>query len=365
MNATAKADTLLAALTQEPVDAEAQRIAATLDTFYTRPGYMIRRAHQISNASFVEDLGSLGITPTQMSSLVVVCDCPGIDQITLARRIGVDRTTASMVVNGLAQHGFLRCERSARDARRNEVTATRAGMACTQLARDFAMTNKGKLLHAFTPQDEATLQSLLKRLIDTVPASPPEWIRPDGTVQFGTEDAFAEDFPGHFGLYTAFGFLLRRAHQTLEAAFIDCCQPVNLTPRRYGVLRVVEVAEPLEQIALARWLALDGSTAASVVTELVRRGHLDRTPHPSDRRRRLLQLTDEGRTLVETALPLAREASLRALAVLGDDAAEFGRLMQLFLVSNDSLSRVASERAVTQRAAQFLQDGLAPSADPR
>ena len=365
MNATAKADSLLAALTQEPIDAEQQRIAEKLDRFFTRPGYMIRRAQQISNASFVEDLGALGITPTQMSSLAVVCDCPGIDQITLARRIGVDRTTASMVINGLAQHGFLRCERSSRDARRNEVTATRAGMACTQLARDYAMTNKVKLLHAFTPQDEATLVSLLKRLIDRVTASPPEWVRPDGTTAFGSEDAFAHAFPGHYGLYTAFGFLLRRAHQTLESAFIECCQPVNLTPRRYGVLRVVEVAEPLEQIALARWLALDGSTAASVVTELVRRGHLDRTPHPADRRRRLLHLTAEGRRLIEAALPLARDASLRALDVLGEDAAEFSRLMQLFLVSNDALSRVASERAVTQRAAQFLQDGVAPSAEPR
>jgi len=340
--------------TPDEVDPRDLALAAELDTFFTRPGFLIRRANQISNGSFAEDLGSLGLTPSQMSSLAVITDAPGIDQITLARRIGVDRTTASMVVTGLSQHGFIHCERSPRDARRNEITATRAGMACMHLARDHAQMNGDKLLHAFSPGERERLHLLVRRLIDDVKASPPEWIRPDGSTRFDSEADLSAEFPGHAGLYSAFGFMLRRAHQTLEAAFVDCTQPLSLTPRRYGVLRLVDKCQPLEQIALARWLSLDGSTTASVVTEMARRGYLSRKPSPTDRRRRLLELTDKGRETLHAAMPMAREASLRALDVLGGDAAEFTRLLQRFIVSNEALSRVASQRAVILRAAQMI-----------
>ncbi len=340
----------------EDVDPRDLVLAGELDSFFTRPGFLIRRANQISNGSFAEDLGSIGLTPTQMSSLAVIVDSPGIDQITLARRIGVDRTTASMVVTGLTQHGFIHCERSARDARRNEISATRAGTACMHLARDHAQRNSEKLLHAFSPDEIARLQLLVRRLIDDVQASPPEWVRPDGTTRFGSEAALAETLPGHAGLYGAFGFMLRRAHQTLEAAFIDCTQALSLTPRRYGVLRIVAACQPLEQVSLARWLSLDGSTTASVVTEMARRNYLSRKPSSTDRRRRLLQLTDKGRDTLQQAIPMAREASERALTVLGADASEFTRLLQRFIVSNEALSRVASQRAVILRAAQALSE---------
>jgi len=337
------------------VAAEDLRTAIRLERFFSRPGFLVRRAHQISNASFADDLGALHLTPTQMSSLVVIVDAPGIDQITLARRIGVDRTTASMVVNGLSQHGFIHCERSARDARRNEITATRAGTACIHLARDHAVRNTQKLLHAFSVAEVDRLHELLRRLVNEVRASPPEWVRPDGSSRFSRDNSDLEEaFPGHAGLYGAFGFLLRRAHQTLEAAFVECAQALSLTPRRYGVMQITSQCEPLEQIALARWLALDGSTTASVVTELVNHGYLLRTPHPADRRRRLLELADKGRTTLARAQPMAEEASQRAMEVLGDDADEFVRLMRTFLVSNDALSRGQSQRAVTLRALQAL-----------
>ncbi|WP_370206309.1 MarR family winged helix-turn-helix transcriptional regulator [Pararhodobacter marinus] len=327
-------------------------LATKLDSFFTRPGFLIRRANQISNASFAEDLGSLGLTPTQMSSLAVIVDAPGIDQITLARRIGVDRTTISMVVNGLTQHGFIHRERSPLDARRNELNPTRAGTACMHLARDHARSNSDTLLKGFSPDEVTRLRGYVRRLVDEVQASPPEWIRPDGIGDAGAEPD--EGLRGHSELYQAFGFMLRRAHQTLEAAFVECAQSLSLTPRRYGVLRIVETCQPLEQISLARWLSLDGSTAASVVTELARRDYLSRKPSPTDRRRRLLQLTDLGRETYLAARPLAREASLRATRVLAGDADDFTRLMQRFIVQNESLSRVASQRAVIARAAQLM-----------
>ncbi len=193
---------------------------AELASFYDRPGFLVRRANQIAVSSFMEDLGEFGLTPTQMSSLAVISESPRIDQITLARRIGVDRTTISMVVNGLVEHGFINREQSRQDARKKEIDLTRAGRACTMLARDTALKNSNTLLSVFSPQETDRLTYFLRRIIDDVPAKAPEWVRPDGSTRFTPETGFEKDFPEHARLYNAFGFLMRRTHQTLESLFI-------------------------------------------------------------------------------------------------------------------------------------------------
>jgi MarR family 2-MHQ and catechol resistance regulon transcriptional repressor len=48
---------------------------------------------------------------------------------------------------------------------------------------------------------------------------------------------------------------------------------------------------------LAAYLYLDKSTASRVVDALERKGYVDRTPHPKDRRSLLLEATAAGRTL--------------------------------------------------------------------
>ncbi len=318
-----------------------------LASFYDRPGFLVRRANQIAVSSFMEDLGEIGLTPTQMSSMAVISETPQIDQITLARRIGVDRTTISMVVNGLVEHGFVRREQSRQDARKKEIALTRAGRACSVLARQNAMRNSDRLLGFFSTEEREQFFSILRRLIDEVPSKAPDWVRPDGTTKFGDDSSFADEFPEQARLYSVFGFLLRRTHQTLESAFIETTKPVKLTPRRYGAMRIINTAEPVEQISVARWLALDGSTTATLVTDLVRKGVVAREPHPTDRRRRLLSLTDAGKELLAKGHPLADAASEKALRVLGDDTETFRTLIRRFIVENDEFSRVPLQRTVT------------------
>lgn len=338
-------DDLLQTLTD--VDDKDLALLDELANFYDRPGFLIRRANQIAVSTFMEDLGELGLTPTQMSSLAVISETPEIDQITLARRIGVDRTTISMVVNGLVEHGFVRREQSRNDARKKQIELTRAGRACSVLARDNAIANGERLLKVFDPGEGEQLASFLRTLIDNVPGRAPEWVRPDGTTKFGTEADFSETFPEQAALYSAFGFLLRRTHQTLESVFIDTTRSLRLTPRRYGVLRIINAAQPVEQISVARWLALDGSTTATLVTELVKKGYVVRDPHPTDRRRRHLRLSAEGKALIAKGHPLAVEASEKALNVLEEDAETFRNLIRRFIVENDEFSRVPLERVVT------------------
>jgi DNA-binding MarR family transcriptional regulator len=55
-----------------------------------RPGFLIRRLHQIHLALFAEECGRFGVTPVQFSLLSVVASRPGLDQSALALEVGVE-----------------------------------------------------------------------------------------------------------------------------------------------------------------------------------------------------------------------------------------------------------------------------------
>src|SRR5437762_2411269 len=77
-----------------------------LDELYRRPGFLIRRAQQIAVSLFLEESGALGITNTQYGILMVLKHRPGTDQISLAKLLGLDRSTTGMVVDKLVQTGL-------------------------------------------------------------------------------------------------------------------------------------------------------------------------------------------------------------------------------------------------------------------
>src|SRR5207302_7283079 len=83
---------------------------AALDELYQRPGFLIRRAQQIAVSLFLEETGELGITNTQYGILMVLKSRPGIDQISLAKLLGLDRSTTGMVLGKLEKAGLIgRC----------------------------------------------------------------------------------------------------------------------------------------------------------------------------------------------------------------------------------------------------------------
>lgn len=74
----------------------------------------------------------------------------------------------------------------------------------------------------------------------------------------------------------------------------------------YRVLRRVE-RTPMSQRELAERMGIDAPAASVLVSDLVRRGYVERVGDPGDARRKLVHLTAGGRGLLE---------SLRAAAVV-------------------------------------------------
>ncbi|TDC01683.1 MarR family transcriptional regulator, partial [Micromonospora fluostatini] len=65
---------------------------------------------------------------------------------------------------------------------------------------------------------------------------------------------------------------------------------------------LVASPEPLGPVELGNRLGIRSASATTLVDRLVQAGHVERTPHPGDRRRVALQVTDHAFTEVVEAL---------------------------------------------------------------
>jgi len=129
------------------------------------PGYLIRRAHQVSVALFNEAFGRFGITPTQALCLHAIRRRPGVDQMTVARLIEIDHATAAMVIAALARAGYVTRVVDPHDRRRRTLALTRKGVALTQRMGAFGDSG-AQLLTVFRPGKAQAFVALLTRFLE-------------------------------------------------------------------------------------------------------------------------------------------------------------------------------------------------------
>jgi DNA-binding MarR family transcriptional regulator len=143
----------------------------SLQELYARPGFLLRRGHQIAVGIFVQECAAIGLTPPQHGVLVVVGNTPGLDQAALARALGFDRATIGALVGGLESRGMLRREDSATDARRKRLALTASGHAMLSKAQDAVRRTSERLLSPLEPGEREEFVRLLARLTDTLNAA--------------------------------------------------------------------------------------------------------------------------------------------------------------------------------------------------
>lgn len=94
-----------------------------------RPGFLIRRLHQLHCSLFIAETREFNITPVQYSLLTALSEAGELDQNSLALEIGLERTSVAEVVLRLESRGLLERRRSESDARVKLVNLTRKGNA--------------------------------------------------------------------------------------------------------------------------------------------------------------------------------------------------------------------------------------------
>ncbi|HXP75689.1 MAG TPA: MarR family transcriptional regulator [Stellaceae bacterium] len=141
-------------------------LEGSLEDLYRRPGFMIRRAHQIAVAIFLEEARESRITTTQYGVLVILRRRPGIDQNTLGRLLGLDRSTAGLVVRKLAERELIARAMGAGDLRRRELRLTPAGVALLGRVSKDARRAQQRLLSPLPARERARFLDLLSRLTE-------------------------------------------------------------------------------------------------------------------------------------------------------------------------------------------------------
>lgn len=111
--------------------------------------------------------------------------------------------------------------------------------------------------------------------------------------------------------------LLHRALQLALDIYTVETGPVSLTQRQYAVLSAVSAQAGLTQTDLVRATGIDRSTLADMAARLIAKGYLVRERSASDARANAVNLTDEGRTVLEAARPRVEAADQRILEMLG------------------------------------------------
>ena len=143
----------------------------SLRELYRRPGFMIRRAHQIAVSVFLEETAELGVTSTQYGILHVLEQRPSIDQITVARLLGLDRSTTGMVLKTLVDAGLVCRVVETTDRRRRRLELSQAGRDLLRKLATPARHAVERLLAPLDPQERASFLSLLEKLTEAFNAT--------------------------------------------------------------------------------------------------------------------------------------------------------------------------------------------------
>ena len=97
---------------------------------------------------------------------------------------------------------------------------------------------------------------------------------------------------------------VQRAARALARRFDEALRPFELTNGQFSLLMSLNRPVPPAMAPVASLLAMDRTTLTAALKPLERRGLVTVSPDPSDRRSRILKLTDRGLNLLASALPV-------------------------------------------------------------
>ena len=94
---------------------------------------------------------------------------------------------------------------------------------------------------------------------------------------------------------------LQRAARVVSRRFDDALRPLNLTNGQFSLLISLNRPQPARIGSVAAILGMDRTTLTAMLKPLERRGLVDVMLDPEDRRRRVLTLTQPGKSLLAAA----------------------------------------------------------------
>ncbi|CAN7213873.1 MarR family winged helix-turn-helix transcriptional regulator [Neorhizobium sp. LjRoot104] len=117
---------------------------------------------------------------------------------------------------------------------------------------------------------------------------------------------------------------VQRAARALARRFDNAMKPIGLTNGQFSLMMSLNRPQPAPMGQVASLLAMDRTTLTAALKVLERRGLVETSTDPKDRRGRLLRLTNDGMAMLSAALPIWTRVHAEIDAELGEG--EPGRL---------------------------------------
>lgn len=140
-----------------------------------RPGFLIRRLHQIHVALFAEACAQFDVTPVQYSLMSALAARGRADQTTLAADVALDRTTATGALKRLEARGFVARTTDDDDRRARSCRLTPRGTETLDRMEPAARAAHRDTVASLGDDDRRLFLGLMAGLVDAhrdrVPAS--------------------------------------------------------------------------------------------------------------------------------------------------------------------------------------------------
>jgi DNA-binding MarR family transcriptional regulator len=133
--------------------------------FQHAPGHLIRRAHQLAVAIFMEETGAHDVTPVQFAILNALMQDPGEDQVTLAGKVAFDAATFGSVIGRLESKGWVRREPDEHDRRRKLLWVTPEGEKAALSMKRAVAKAQARILDPLNDAERKQLVTLLGKLV--------------------------------------------------------------------------------------------------------------------------------------------------------------------------------------------------------
>lgn len=114
----------------------------------------------------------------------------------------------------------------------------------------------------------------------------------------------------------------QRAARALGRRFDLALRPVGLTSGQFSLMMALNRPAPPGMAPVAQLLAMDRTTLTAALKPLERRGLVEVSVDPADRRGRLLSLTPAGRAALAEAVPIWTRTHAQIEAQMEDGAPE-------------------------------------------
>jgi MarR family transcriptional regulator, lower aerobic nicotinate degradation pathway regulator len=130
-----------------------------------RPGFLVRRLHQIHVALFQERCAAYEITPLQYSLLSALAVRGTADQTTLAADVALDRTTTTGALKRLQTRGFIQRAVPRDDRRARACTLTAAGAGLLRKMEAAARAAHRDTLASLSKPDQKRFVALMQKIV--------------------------------------------------------------------------------------------------------------------------------------------------------------------------------------------------------